>query len=403
MEVRIPKIQLDDIIVFLLLFLSVSFVVSNDIIPSSITIAIWIGMMVLILLRGICINVPALAVTIMALMLMLFNIILTNQSLLVFAKHAFSFFVVMLYVSNVSFRQFSESFVRVVKFLCMVSLVGYILHFIVPEIFFFNVVDNVKGVPFSNFYIYVQWVSGGFNAFRNWGFAWEPGAFATIICLSMFIELLVFFENINLRKIMLYVVTAFSTMSTMGIIVVMCLCLYITFSSTCISKKAKRITGAMLVIGVFLVLLFSNVFFDVSNNSVFGKIIRFINSGGQGTHDSVSIRLYSITEVLFAFLKKPFFGWGYQGLIEETYALTRGMNTCTFLNWFAVYGGIYGCLMLIGMTNFAKMISKKHISWIVTLVFIFMITMTEDYIHCPLIFTMVLYGYCSNRKAVGIG
>ena len=399
MVVRIPKIQLDDIIVFLLLFLSVGFVVSNDIIPSSITIAIWVGLMVLILWRGISLNVPILVVTFIALGLMLFTILLTGQSLFVFVKHAFSFLAVMIYVCNVSFQQFSKSFVRVVKFFCIVSLFGYLLHFVAPQLFSFNVVENVKGLSFSNFYIYVQWASGGFNAFRNWGFAWEPGAFATIICLAMLIELFVFSESISFKNVALYIVTVFSTMSTMGIVAVMCLCLYITVGSTSISSKVKKITVAMILIGVVFVLLFSNVFFDLSNNSVFGKIIRFINADGQGTHDSVSIRLYSITEVFLSFLKKPLFGWGYQGLIEETYASTRGMNTCTFLNWFAVYGGFYGSLMFIGITNFAKAISRRRVSWIITLIFIFAITMTEDYIHCPLIFILVLYGYCTDKIA----
>ena len=181
MKIRLSKEHYDVILVFTLLFLSVSFVVTNDIVSSAMTIGLWLGLMLLILIGGVHLNVLLTLITPLLLLLMMITTILRDENIIVLVKNAFSFFVVYLYVSSTSFERFASAFVKVMRFLCIVSLIGYVMHLAVPGMFAFNVVHNARGVRFSNYFLYVQWISGGSNAFRNWGFAWEPGAFATFI------------------------------------------------------------------------------------------------------------------------------------------------------------------------------------------------------------------------------
>lgn len=393
MKIKLSRELYDVILVFALLFLSVSFVVSNDIVSSAATILLWLGLLFLILAGGARINLKLGVVTILLLLLMLFTVILRDENMVVFAKNAFSFLVVYLYVASTSFRRFSAAFVKVMKFLCIVSLIGYALHLVVPGLFSFNVVRNVKGTRFSNFFLYVQWVSGGSNAFRNWGFTWEPGAFATFVCLAMLLDVFVISEKADLKAIALYVATTFTTLSTTGIVAIVCLCIFLVIGNDSISKKTRNAVVISLLFAAATVWAMSDVFFDLTTNSAFGKIINFVNNKDRNSLNSVSVRYYSVTKVAEAFLKSPLYGWGYSGLRLMTKEFTQGMNTCTFLNWFAVYGAIFGGMMLFGISRFAKVISPKTHQWLLILLFMFGITMTEDYIHTPVIFLLVLYGY----------
>ena len=147
-----------------------------------------------------------------------------------------------------------------------------------------------------------------------------------------------------------------------------------------------------------LLIAFSSVLLDSNTNSAFGKIINFLNKGDRNDLSSASVRYFSVTKVFSAFLRSPLYGWGYNGLIELTWEFTRGMNTCTFINWFAVYGMMFGFIMLAGIIRFTRLISSKMIYRSIIVVFLFGITLTENYIHCPIIFILVLYGYLINRS-----
>lgn len=398
MILKLSKTTYDIVIVFLLLFLSVSFVVTNDIISSAATICLWIcALFAIILIDGLRINSNLMLVTISLLALMLFTTLIQGESIVVYAKTAFSIVVVSLYVANIDFERFSTAYVKVMKFLSVVSLIGYGLHLVVPSIFDRFIVQNTSGISYSNYLLYVQWVSSGQNAFRNWGFAWEPGAFSTFVCLAMLLDVLFVSKQVKLRTIVLYVITVITTFSTTGIIAILCLCVFLATTNKTISRSTKRVIVLTLLLSILLMIVFSGAFFDLSTNSAFGKILNFLNAEDRSDLGSTSIRYFSITKVFTAFLHSPLYGWGYDGLIEQTLEFTRGMNTCTFINWFAVYGIVFGLIMLTGIIRFTQNMSCKPLYRFIIVIFLFGITMTENYIHCPMIFILVLYGYMRNN------
>lgn len=400
MYLKLSKNSYDVAIVFTLLFLSVSFVVSNDLISSAATIGLWFFVLfAIILIGGLRINSNLMIATISLLVLMLFTTLIQGEELVVFIKIAFSIFVISLFVATTSFERFSIAYVKVMKFLCIASLVGYGLHLIIPSVFDRFIVQNTVGVSYSNYVIYVQWVSSGQNAFRNWGFAWEPGAFSTFVCLAMLLDVLFVSKRVKLRTVILYVLTVITTFSTTGIIAILCLCLFLAVTNKTVSKGTKRAIILVLILSILLMIALSSVLFDLNTNSTFGKIINFLNADDRSNlkSTSTSIRYFSITKVFSAFLHSPLYGWGYDGLIEQTLEFTHGMNTCTFVNWFAVYGVAFGFIMLIGIVRFARLMSGNKLYRFIIVVFLFGITMTENYIHCPMIYILVLYGYLTNN------
>lgn len=394
MKLKLSTNVYDVAIVFMLLFLSVSFVVTNNLISSAVTIGLWVFILfAIILIGGLRINSNLMIATISLLVLMLFTTLIQGEDLVVFIKHAFAIFTSSLFIATTSFERFSKAYVKVMNFLCIASLIGYGLHLIIPSVFNRFIVQNTAGNSYSNYVIYVQWVSSGQNAFRNWGFAWEPGAFSTFVCLAMLLDVLFVSKIVKLRTVILYVLTVITTLSTTGIISILCLCLFLAVTNKTVSKGTKRAIILVLILSILSMIAFSSVLFDLNTNSTFGKIINFLNADDHNNSTSASIRYFSITKVFSAFLHSPLYGWGYDGLIEQTLEFTWGMNTCTFINWFAIYGVVFGFIMLIGIVRFTRLMSGNKLYRFIIVVFLFGITMSENYIHCPIIYILVLYGY----------
>lgn len=385
-------------VTFGILFLTISFLISNDIVSNTITIGLWLSILaVLLLLCKGRLNKRIFNVTILLAVIMLVTTLVSHENFSVYLKIVFSFFVASIYVSVFSLKEFAISFVKVMRFFCIVSLIGYFLHMAVPGVFNLFAVQNAVGIRYSNWIFYIQYYGNGVNAMRNYGFAWEPGAFATCICLAMFLELLVLKSKIDYKRIGLYLITIITTFSTNGIVACILLCLYVIFNDSQADKRVKRRIAIACIVGLILILPFSDMFFDTSTNSTFGKLINYYNNGEDKT-SSTSVRIYAITKALEAFIKKPIMGWGYDGLRNVTYEFTLGMNTCTFINWFAVYGIIFGSIMMTGILRFSKSIGGGYTSNLFAVLFLFMITMTENYVHNALILIIVLYGFIKKNR-----
>ena len=351
--ITIARNKINLLITFGLVYLPFSFITTNDILPNSVTILLWLAILsaLLVLCRG-RIDKRIIIVVATLILLMLVTNLIRQENLVVYAKTAFSFFVAAIYVSIFSLIDFVKCYIKIIRFLSIVSLVGYFLHIVAPSLFNVMIVQNTSGNYYSNWILYIQYCGAGGASMRNCGFAWEPGAFATCICLSMFFELFVLKEGVNKKNVFLYILTIVTTFSTTGIIACVVLCIYATMISTELGKKDKRGIAICCVIALILVLPFSDMFFATSN-STFGKLSSYFNSDSS-RESSTSVRVNAITKAFTAFLNRPIFGWGYTGLRDVTYEYTLGMNTCTFINWFAVYGLLFGGIMITGITKFSK-------------------------------------------------
>lgn len=392
------------IITFLLVFLSSSFVVTNNIVPSSLTIALWLFVAFISVIIGNFKFINKIVILFLLIsVLMLGTTLIRGENVVSLAKVLFSIFTVVIFVSSVRLEEFFGSFVRIIRALCVISLVGWALHLVAPGLFNIFIVRNEAGILFSNFVLFVQEVGTSFDASRNCGMMWEPGAFVTFILLAMIIEVFWNDGEVSIKHLLIYIATIISTFSTTGIISLLCMCAYIFFSKCQLSQKTKR-RIFLLFLATFVVLLpFADLFFSTSMNSTFGKIISYVNSGGT-LEGSTSIRVNSVVKGIDAFFESPFIGWGYNGLRQYTYQYTKGMNTCTFVNWFSTYGVLFGLLMTVGCKKISNKIAKSRdkLSFFIFLI-LFLITFTENYIHNPIVFLMVFYGYLQTDMQCNTG
>lgn len=234
------------------------------------------------------------------------------------------------------------------------------------------------------------------------GMFWEPGAFQSFVNLGLLFEISK--RQTDKKTVLLYIVTILTTYSTTGYIG-MLLILMIPFFKREGNVKKKL----LLLVGVFAVIVIcyftpaiNNLLFASSikgQSTVFGKILNFFSGSSNSTVlSSADVRYNAVFEVWNAFTERPLFGYGYSGLAERTYLYTHGMNTCTFLNWFASYGFLYGAVAIVGIILFSRKISSGAICITLTVAILFALTMSENYIQHASIILLIIYGYTSMRK-----
>lgn len=379
-------------LVFMMLFLTSSYVVCNNIWSSAITILLWGVVLFTLIYRKFTINKNVFAICIALLLCMGINKVIYSEDMRVYFSLSFAMICILLFVSNYSFEEFREYYIQIMSYICIISLVGYLAYLLVPSLQNINIVNNA-----SNLVIYVDSRSNN----RNAGLFWEPGAFQTFINLALLLEITKP-HLVNIKRIVLFIITVVTTYSTTGYIGLI-LILLLVFCNFGTDKRNVKIIISFIIICASVFIYFNpELFFGQSLSSgqatVFGKIINFFENGNSNTISSADVRYNAVFEVARAWKERPFLGWGYQGLIERTYAYTLGMNTCTFLNWFATYGILYGMIIFFGIFKLSFTIGPNLFSkWIILLIF-FIVTMSENYVQNAAIILFAFYGWLSTRK-----
>lgn len=387
---------------FLILFLSSSYTICNDLWPSFVTIALWIFVTMILLVRNskICIG-QFVAGSILIVFLGLSTFI-NSENERTFFLLAYSYIVLILYSSQVEFAEFVDDYQSLLRFLCKVSIACYIGFLLIPQLHDMLSFVNNAGEKATNLIIYVE----AKHSSRNMGMFWEPGAFQTFINLALLFEMSK--KKIDKKNVILYILTVLTTYSTTGYLA-MALILFLPFfkKKVSIKKKFSLLVVMLLIVGVCFFLPTINKLLFASSisgqSTVFGKIINFLNrTSSSNVLTSADIRYNAIFEVWRAFLERPLCGYGYQGLADRTYMYTHGMNTCTFLNWFATYGVFYGITAMVGVICFAASLTNDGSSIVLNTIILFVITMSENYIQHASILLILFYGFypfVMNRRS----
>lgn len=383
-----------DISVFFLIFLTSSYVVTNDIISSNVTIAGWVILLLYSLWNLRNFDKTIFLTSVPLILLFVVSSMVNREPSFKTGALAFSYIAAALLAMGYTLHGFKVSFVKIMYYLSVISLILFPLYLLIPKLSEINVVYNTVGTPASNLVLYI-----GNDYERNMGMFWEPGAFQAFVSIALLFCVLD--ETINFKKLLVFVATIITTFSTTGYFAVAVVIYFIVKRWNTIDRSSKKLLKylAFPMIALFLVLS-ADALFDTSSNSVFGKLIAFNeNKGfeGQVEGGSVGIRYFAIIKPIQAFIESPIFGKGYDGLANELLMFTRGMNTCTFINWFAMYGIGYGLLMTIGMIRFGKQINPKH-AWLMFL-FLFIITISENFATNAFFFMLAMIGYKSQLNS----
>lgn len=387
-----------DVILFTIIFLSGSFLTSNDIVPPVVTKGVWILLAFTLFYMGkykvknIINNfllVGTLIVSVGASALITRSI--STATLFFFVGIILSF----LFICNWSFDTFRESYIRILKFLSIFSLIMMLLFIIIPGIMNnLFVVNNINGFQYCNFLFFSR-LRNEAGIGRNCGMFWEPGAFQTFLSIALLLE--VSKEMPSTKNITLFIVTILTTFSTTGYFVLVLFFLYFIFGKYKEKKRIRILSFIIIILVIAFMFLKREYFFSISNYSTFGKLILYSTSSAYHNRvSSVSIRKNSIIQPIIIFLNNPIFGVGevtFRQLMVET---TLGVTTCTFANWFAIYGVFPGIILVGGALKLAQKLDSSLFGRAIFFAILFLSTATENYVSSTIICLILLYGLLST-------
>lgn len=229
------------------------------------------------------------------------------------------------------------------------------------------------------------------ESFRNYGIAWEPGAFAVLLCLALFCVLFLT-EKARPGRITVFFITIFTTFSTTGYIAVLAILLIFFIERRNINKKV-RVGLYMLLIGAICAFLFAPIsIVDI----VFAKLSG-LSSGRTGSVAyTTQVRLDAIEYPLKAFFSRPLFGVGYQEFARINMEHCDGMATNTIANWFALMGIMFGLpctyfYIKCSLTT-AKRIGFCAASAVVLILFSIVLITMESFLRISLVYTLIFLG-----------
>ena len=299
------------------------------------------------------------------------------------------------FTSIIHFETFIKLFSRIMVVVCVFSSIVFILHAIVPDVFtiFPKMTRGIGGYYFYyNLFLCVASSSDKF--FRAHGFFWEPGAFQTFINLAI---IFVAFETNKHRNKMLVIlfVTLILTFSTTGWIVglinlaVLILVNYRNSGKSILPLLWLPIIAIGVVIG--LAVLPDNI-----DGITFGtaKLEAFADGPSHGHTTSSSVRYDSIYYAIILFFKSPIIGSGFNGIKDMTQTMYHSMFTCTPLNYFAMYGIIYGSVVGFSIYQMSRYLTTfKNEVLAILIFFSFLVsTISEQYVNYLIIDIFIMYG-----------
>lgn len=386
------------ICIFFLLYLSSSYQISSIsgtmrliyFLILSLFVLLWYGSRKLSLKRNV----------IFILLIALINIILTaainNETffdatiMVAILLTAFAFSI------TIPFKKFVKVYCDIIFFICIFSSVAYFVALFWPNIITsFPETYNINGVPANNLFFTI--IRPNDYLLRNFGLFWEPGAFQTYISLGLIFNLYILKKN-TIKFIIVSIITLLTTFSSTGYIVGGLILFAYIFWQTFAKKENMINKNKDGIVVVFLVLITIIAYFNLPSNAqyqVFGKIASY--SKDRTVNTAISIRYDALRYPLMAFFSSPIYGVGYEKLYELAKTMGYNMNTCTPVNWLAIYGIFIGFIFNIGFYKITNsFIVPKHIKILLFIAFLLAIS-SEDYARNSSILVFVFYGWQTKK------
>lgn len=294
-----------------------------------------------------------------------------------------------IFINIIDFKQWQFVYVRVLYIVALASLILYLLDLIAPDIL--NVLpmtSNSTGIELRTAFISIAPHNG-----RNMGFFWEPGAFQTYLAIAIIFELFVFQAESKKRVIVMFL-AMITTFSTAGYVTFLFVVLTAVLSGTYDSTMKKSYKVAIVI--TIIALMFSTYIMNNVNgglyNALIGKVENY--SHNKDAYSSTGVRMSAIIDGINIFKDNPLFGAGITNF-KEIFAMRYGhsMTTCTYVNWFAMYGFFYGVIMLVGTYRFVAFLTDKRFIRVMLFISMLLAITSEDYVLNPSILILTLYGF----------
>ena len=302
-------------------------------------------------------------------------------------------FVGLVTAVSIEFKHLVHIFVNITTFLAVFSLVVFAVRVVAPELLNgFPVMWD----PFNKTFAQVHDV--GFavvlmrsETIRNFGIAWEPGAFSILLCAALYCNF-TFYKKFDVVKTIILTITIITTFSTMGYFVLAA----IYFVSLKRSHKNLKGTIGFAVCAVLLVVVLCTLpssLLDV----VFSKLSGMF---GSGVSETTQARIDAIKYPMRAFLDAPVLGVGYDKFALINKEQCNSVATNTIANWLACMGLAFGGPCIYCYLRFASKCVKFSRGGIIKFIFLaaafVLMVSTESLLRISFIYTIIFFGCQKN-------
>lgn len=278
-------------------------------------------------------------------------------------------------------------FTDVIYLISVCSLVVFFVSIFVPSLLGpFPTVYSEMMVPYK-FCFLASTFSPELGVYRNLGIFREPGVFIVYLNLAILFEL--FSQKVNFKKVIVFLITILTTMSTAGYIVVAFLLLsYFLYGDNENTKQKRLLVFSVIVIALVAISQFG---LDMFQEGVFGKLGYDNESTASRTRSfttNITIWLSGISSCLFG-IGYTFIEREYSNFVDLRYG--GGSNTNTMFKILAVHGIFYFSIIYYFTLKFCRTYFKKV--FIVAIVSIIMLQSNEDLIVSFITYLIPVYGY----------
>lgn len=307
-----------------------------------------------------------------------------------------SIFCAFILTSAYAAKDVLVAFCNIMTFLAGYSLICYIVAVVMPSVIsLFPLLPNVNGTLIYNLGLSVM--PSGVDMIRNYGITWEPGAFALLLCIAIFCQI-VGYKTMNKRKVIINILAVITTFSTMGYIVLAAIILITRFKTGAVTKSRVSNMRLLLFVGISIVILLRN---SEAYELVFGKLagISFMEENITTTQARIDAIIYPGA----AFLASPVVGVGYDMFKNINETLCNNVATNTIVNWFAILGIVLGipCTYYYfkAILRASKYLQLNLLFKIVLVGAFALLISTESLLRISLIYVFIFYG-CSSKHLI---
>lgn len=297
--------------------------------------------------------------------------------------------------SLVSIDEFIDRYSNLMCFLCIFSLITFVLYKIHPHIFYSLPITQATVQVHNAFFSLLP--INMWDYYRNFGCFGEPGMYAAYLIFALVFE--TYYNNKpRINRILILSFGILTTFSTAGYLA-MFVCIGGFLLDLLYNKKAEisKKKRQQLVVFFFLVIAVVTYIFIsgylVPPTYVFKKLTELASGSGSAFERMRAVQL------AFRIGKQYFpFGAG-SGVYSDIY-LKGIILTVTPLNWFAIYGLLYGSIMNCGIWLFLKKNGQKSLIFRVGSYISVMIVLVSQDISGGIMVLIIYYAYTKKLPEI---
>ena len=288
-------------------------------------------------------------------------------------------------------KEFKKIFLNLMTVICIVSLLTFVFSSFFLKLSIFPSFTNTLGREYRFFFFSnISLIDPD----RNYGLFTEPSRFQAYINLSLIFIMFDNDEKINIKRMILFIVTLITTFSTTGFMAFAVILIAFLFSNRI---KINKVTKMFIIV----VLLLGIVFLFMNNEDFFYSIHKI--TLGESSR-SASTRFNSFFANLKIIFENHLFGTGitnadraFSVALSELGGLFASSNTITILIYFAKFGLIPGLYYAFNMINAIRNIGNRNNTLFLVLGFI-MMTCGISFIE-SIIFSIIIF-YPNRNKGM---